>query len=124
MLKQLGFTLIELMIVVAVIAALSAIALPKYQNFVVKGKAGAAYATATALKTNIESYIAENGSFPTTSSDVDATPFSLGTLTVGSNKVEVSVTDGPSITLDRNETTSAWSCTLTTSAAISINGCS
>lgn len=121
--KQLGFTLIELMIVVAVIAALSAIALPKYQNFVVKGKAGAAYATATALKTNIESYIAENGVFPSASSAVHATPFSLGSIDVGSGKVEVSVTGGPSITLERNDTTSAWSCTLTTSAAISVNGC-
>jgi type IV pilus assembly protein PilA len=122
--KQLGFTLIELMIVVAVIAALSAIALPKYQDFVEKGKAGAAYATATALKTGVESFIAETGDFPTTSSAVNATPFSLGTLAVGSDKVEVSVTNGPSITLNRDDTTSIWTCTLTTSANISIQGCS
>ena len=63
--KQQGFTLIELMIVVAVIGVLSAIAVPQYQKYVAKSEAASALATIAALKTNIETAIAENGVFPT-----------------------------------------------------------
>ncbi|HIF9504686.1 TPA: pilin [Photobacterium damselae] len=62
---QKGFTLIELMIVVAVIGVLSAIAIPQYQKYVAKSEAASALATVAALKSNIETSIAENGIFPT-----------------------------------------------------------
>ncbi|MCD9541463.1 prepilin-type N-terminal cleavage/methylation domain-containing protein [Photobacterium carnosum] len=62
--KQQGFTLIELMIVVAVIGVLSAIAIPQYQKYVAKSEAASALATISALKTNIETSIAEVGQFP------------------------------------------------------------
>ena len=62
---QKGFTLIELMIVVAVIGVLSAIAVPQYQNYVKKSELGAALATITALKVNVEDSMATDGEFPT-----------------------------------------------------------
>ncbi|MCG9556193.1 MULTISPECIES: pilin [Vibrio] len=126
--NQKGFTLIELMIVVAVIGVLAAIAIPQYQTYVKKGAAGAAYATATALKTNVEDYIAVNGDYPQTSAAVNATPFSLGTVAVASNDVTVEVTSGggrgSKVILSRDATNGAWTCALTVSAGVSINGCS
>ncbi|MDY4297167.1 MULTISPECIES: pilin [unclassified Xanthomonas] len=52
--KQQGFTLIELMIVVAIIAILAAIALPAYQNYVAKSQVAAGLAEITPGKTQFE----------------------------------------------------------------------
>ncbi|WP_305370097.1 pilin [Photobacterium leiognathi] len=85
--KQQGFTLIELMIVVAVIGVLSAIAVPAYQNYVKKSELGSALASVTALKVNVEDYIATEGSFPTLATDADmksklgASQTAIGSLT-------------------------------------------
>lgn len=57
--KQQGFTLIELMIVVAIIAILAAIALPAYQDYVAKSKAAAALADLASHKTQFEMERAE-----------------------------------------------------------------
>ncbi|MCW2035829.1 pilin [Xanthomonas campestris] len=57
--KQQGFTLIELMIVVAIIAILAAIALPAYQNYVAKSRVTAALAEITPAKTQFEVMVNE-----------------------------------------------------------------
>ena len=54
MTKQKGFTLIELMIVVAIIAILAAIAIPQYQNYVVRAQLSRAFAELSTLKTAVE----------------------------------------------------------------------
>ncbi|WP_158161902.1 pilin [Grimontia hollisae] len=83
--KQQGFSLIELMIVIAVIGVLTAVAIPQYQNYVQKSELGAALASVTALKINVEDKIATDGAFPTIansdmSSELGATNTILGTM--------------------------------------------
>ncbi|CAE6893252.1 Belongs to the N-Me-Phe pilin family [Vibrio sp. B1REV9] len=65
--KQKGFTLIELMMVVAVIGVLAMVAIPQYQKYVAKAEVAAALSLMTGVKTNVEAYTAEYGAFPAAS---------------------------------------------------------
>ena len=61
---QKGFTLIELMIVIAIIGILAAIAIPQYQNYVGRANVAAGVQTLSSNKTGLENYVMENGFFP------------------------------------------------------------
>jgi type IV pilus assembly protein PilA len=61
---QKGFTLIELMIVIAIIGILAAIAIPAYQNYTIRSQITEGLSLADGWKTAISEYYAQNGSFP------------------------------------------------------------
>jgi type IV pilus assembly protein PilA len=62
--KQQGFTLIELMIVVAIIAILAAIALPAYSDYTKKAKVAEVITAASSGRTAISEYVASNNACP------------------------------------------------------------
>jgi type IV pilus assembly protein PilA len=59
--RQGGFTLIELMIVVAIIGVLASIGVPAYQDYVGRAQASEALSVTAGLRTDIGVYASENG---------------------------------------------------------------
>ena len=62
--RNLGFTIIELMIVVVILGVLSAIAIPKFQNVADQAKAAACRSNLNALAHCLNFYAVDNGSYP------------------------------------------------------------
>ena len=65
-----GFTLIELMIVVAIVAIIAAVALPSYQDYVLRGKITEATSGLSELRLRAEKRFADNRSYEGTSTVV------------------------------------------------------
>ena len=65
-----GFTLIELMIVVAIIGILAAVAIPAYQDYIARAQVSEAVSLLGSGKTPMAEYFASQGAWPTSASDV------------------------------------------------------
>jgi type IV pilus assembly protein PilA len=93
---QQGFTLIELMIVVAIIGILAAIAIPAYQDYTIRAKVSEAVLAASPGKTAVAEFYMSQGSMPT---DNAAAGFGQNIDTQYVNSVVYSRTDGDTAVL-------------------------
>src|SRR4026209_1779916 len=110
---QKGFTLIELMIVVAIIGILAAIALPAYQDYTIRSQVSEGPTLSEGIKVAIADYYANNGTWP---ADMTAAGFGsnvvsgsyvssiaqangLITITYGSTKANSKLSTGPATLL-------------------------
>ncbi|CAM2843365.1 pilin [Vibrio rarus] len=121
-----GFTLIELMIVVAIIGVLSAIAVPMYKDYIKKSELASATSTLRGLLTKAELFYLDNGSFPSNLSDINTVSSAAGTLgeiAISGDSLQFnfdssgSSLNGASISFTR-DVDNGWSCTVSGAVGI------
>jgi type IV pilus assembly protein PilA len=88
-----GFTLIELMIVVAIIGILAAVAIPQYQDYTVKAKLGNALTAVDSLKTSVGLCAQENGTLGACDAGANGVPANAA-FTATKEVASVTVVDG------------------------------
>lgn len=133
--NQKGFTLIELMIVVAIIAILAAIAIPQYNDYTARAQLSEAFTLASGLKTPVaEAYAQDSSStasciVPTgtvvTGKYVDTVETSgdcVITATMKSEGVNKKV-EGATIALTFTPDTGAWACASSADDSVTPKAC-
>lgn len=120
---QKGFTLIELMIVVAIIGILASIALPAYQDYTKRAHVSEGLSLASGAKTAVAEYYSTNAAWPTNNASAglaapaDISGTAVTSVTVGTDGVvtalfNAKVEDGKALALKPSDNGGAiqWSC--------------
>jgi type IV pilus assembly protein PilA len=81
--KQQGFTLIELMIVVAIIGILAAIAIPAYQDYTIRAQVSEGINLASGAKSAISEYFMDSGNLPSSNAEAGLEPTITGNYVTG-----------------------------------------
>jgi len=85
---QAGFTLVEIMIVVAIIGILAAVAVPAYQNYTVRSQVTEGFTLAAGWKDLVIEYYGTNGTWPSQTDLLDTAP------SIGKYETQVTVNNG------------------------------
>ena len=112
-----GFTLVELLIVIAIIAILAAIAIPQYTKYVKKAAAANAQATLSSCLSAAMAQFADNGSVTTYNCTLQDANVTTVTITLDNNGTLSSISPtsfsikGHAVTCTANTTTNTITCT-------------
>jgi len=130
---QKGFTLIELMIVIAILGILMAIAIPAYNDYTVRAKVSECVNALAPLKTGVSEYFLSNGVIPSTLASVGtsaataqctaATLAAGGVITITSAVVGAPGTVAIRLTPTTTATGVTWLCTAIGSAKFAPSSC-
>ena len=89
--KTAGFTLIELMIAVAIIGILTAVALPAYKNYVIRSRLVAGTNALATMRAQMEQYYLDNRTYMTVSSPSIVTPCTQYAVTTTTSQMPFTV---------------------------------